>query len=160
MISTTDFIVFCNRTLDGYERALARLDDTTVNATPEVAFANGSTPAQLITHALGATTWWTSHMVAGHPSDRDREGEFTATATVPELNAGINGLRRTLDALAPELAAATELAEEPSLETPLDGEWTVGCALIHAYEELAQHLGHLEITTDLLAAPPPDEAAS
>ena len=32
----------------------------------------------------------------------------------------------------------------------LDGEWTVGAALIHAYEELAQHLGHLEITADLV----------
>ena len=52
----------------------------------------------------------------------------------------------------PLLDAATELTEIPQTQTPLAGEWTVGAALIHAYEELAQHLGHLEVTADLLLA--------
>ena len=28
--------------------------------------------------------------------------------------------------------------------------WTQGAAMIHTYEELAQHLGHMDITRDLL----------
>ena len=28
--------------------------------------------------------------------------------------------------------------------------WTEGAALIHTYEELAQHLGHMDITRDIL----------
>lgn len=153
MISIADFIVFCNRTLDGYVRALDRLDDALANTTPDIAFSKGSTPAQLVTHALGATAWWTEHIVAGHPSNRDRDAEFAATATVAELRASIDRLRQRLDTVTPELTKATSLAGKPSLQTPLEAEWTVGCALIHAYEELAQHLGHLEMTTDLLAPP-------
>lgn len=48
------------------------------------------------------------------------------------------------------LAAAADIAPEPRSEQDLDPEWTVSACLIHAYEEMAQHLGHLEITVDLL----------
>jgi len=30
------------------------------------------------------------------------------------------------------------------------GDWTEGTALIHAYEELAQHHGQMELTRDVL----------
>ena len=151
VISISDFVVFCNRTFDGYEGALDRLDDATVNQIPAAGPATASTPAQLVTHALGATAWWTEHMVAGQEIDRDRDAEFTVKATIAELREALADARRRLDAVAPALAAADGLTGEPSTQRPLGTEWTVGCALIHAYEELAQHLGHLEITTDLLA---------
>ena len=69
-----------------------------------------------------------------------------------DLHAHADRLMALLEELRPEMAAATELAHTASTQTPLDGEWTVGAALIHAYEELAQHLGHLEMTADVLLA--------
>ena len=148
MIQVEDFLLFCNRTLDGYERALERLDDTSVNALPST---GGSSPFQLVTHAVAATRWWTAHHVCGHEVARDRDAEFLAAGSVAEATRQVADFRILLDELAPEMAAATRVHGGPSTQTPLGAEWTVGACLIHAYEELAQHLGHLEVTVDLVA---------
>lgn len=150
-ISVADFLVFSERTIDGMRRALERLDDRTVNAQPPLPDPNS--PFQLVTHSLAACEWWTSHVICGHPSDRDRATEFESSGSVAELGRRADDVVATLHRLRPELEAATTLAHEARTSIPLDGEWTVGAALIHAYEELAQHLGHLEITVDLVAVP-------
>lgn len=150
MISAPDFLLFCNRTLDGYERAVARLDDASINAVPST---GGSTPYQLLTHAVAATHWWTAHHVCGQSVDRNRAAEFEATGSVAAAVDELGRFRQTLAGLEPSIAAATEVHGAPSTQTPLGSEWTVGACLIHAYEELAQHLGHLEITTDLVTTP-------
>lgn len=54
-----------------------------------------------------------------------------------------------LDELAPQMESATELANEGVTKKPLGRDWTVGDSLMHTYEELSQHLGHLEMTADL-----------
>ncbi len=150
MIRVEDFLLFCNRTLDGYERALGRLDDASVNAVPST---GGSTAFQLVTHAIAATHWWTAHHVCGHQVERDRDAEFEAAGTVADASATVAEFRTSLGELAPEIAAAVDVHGAPSTQTPLGQDWTVGACLIHAYEELAQHLGHLELTTDLLTLP-------
>lgn len=148
-ITVDEFILFCERTIDGMVVALDRLDDVTVNALPPLPAPNS--PFQLVTHALGACEWWTGHLVCGHPSDRDRDAEFTATGTIAELRALAASSKARLRALEPELVAAEHLVFPAHTHTPLGRDWTVGAALLHAYEELAQHLGHLEITVDLVA---------
>ena len=147
-ISIDDFVRFCGRTIGGMHRALDRLDDTTVNTAPDLTGAN--TPFQLTTHALAATEWWTAHIVCGRPSDRIRADEFASSGTVGELHRRADDLVALLHDLAPELRAATDLAHPAHTRVPPDGDWTVGAALLHAYEELAQHLGHLEITVDIV----------
>ncbi|MEM7093862.1 MAG: DinB family protein [Actinomycetota bacterium] len=142
-----DFVLFCNRTLDGYERALTRVNDDSINT---VAVSGGNTPAQWTCHAMGAAEWWTAHHVCGRPVERDRDAEFEARASVDEVLAHVARLRQLLEDLQPELAAATGVHFNPTTQTPLGTDWTVGACLIHAYEELAQHLGHLEITIDAL----------
>lgn len=153
-IGVEDLVRFCERTIDGMVRALDRLDDTTVVAVPPQ-LPGANSPYALVTHALGALEWWTGHMVCGHPSTRDRDAEFRATGTVAEAVTAAEAAKPRLRALAPELAAATSIAGTPRTTIPLEGDWTVGACLIHAYEEIAQHLGHLEITVDLLLADPP-----
>jgi hypothetical protein len=147
MIPLDDLLLFCNRTLDGYERAVADLTDAQINELPPLADPNSS--FQLVTHALGAGRWWLAHIICGHDVDRDRDGEFTAVGTTADALANIADFRKLLHELAPELAAATELSNKAATQEPLRAPWTVGAALIHAYEELAQHLGHLEVTTDI-----------
>lgn len=148
VISVNDFLLFCNRTLDGYERAMSRLDDASVNAVPST---GGSTPFQLVTHAIAATNWWTAHHVCGHQVARNRDAEFEAAGPLADAAATVAEFRTTLAGLAPEMAAAVGVHGAPSTQTPLGQDWTIGACLIHAYEELAQHLGHLELTTDLVA---------
>lgn len=150
MIAVEDFVRFCERTIDGMVRTLGRLDDATVNAVPPQ-LPGANSPFALVTHTFGALEWWTGHMVCGYPSSRDRDAEFRASGSVAELLAAAEAAKTQLRHIAPEIAAATAIAGTPRTTVPLDGEWTVGACLIHAYEELAQHLGHLEITVDLLA---------
>lgn len=150
-ITIDDFVMFCERTIGFFETAVGHLDDTQVNQIPALPGANS--PFQLMTHALAVSEWWTAHMVCGHDSDRDRNTEFEAAGSVTDLLAAAATTRSRLRELAPELRAATELQHRPVTQQPLDGEWTVGAALLHAYEELAQHLGQLQITLDLIRNP-------
>lgn len=143
-------VLFCERTIDGMRAAIGRLDDESVNAQPPLPGPNS--PYQLVHHALSAAVWWAEHIICGYPSERDRDAEFVATGTVAALGAQADAAVARLRALIPEIDAATELAAEARTSVPLDAEWTVSTALIHAYEELAQHLGHLEITVDLVTA--------
>ena len=149
-ITLDDFEVFCRRSFDGVLAVVDRLGDELINQHPP--HTGGSTPYALVTHILGACEWWVGHMVAGDESHRVRSDEFAASGSVAELHAAIADWLALLTDRRPVLAAATELTEIPKTQIPLAGEWTVGAALIHAYEELAQHLGHLEVTADLLLA--------
>lgn len=150
MIGAADFTFFCERTIDYMAVGLARLDDHTVNDKPDL--PNANSPAQLVTHAMAATEWWTAHIILGDHVDRVRSEEFNAISSIGQLLALTENAKARLRALEPELAKATGLAHQPSPTKPLGTEWTVGLALMHVYEELAQHLGHLDITIDLVLA--------
>jgi len=150
VITVDDFEVFCRRSFAGVLAVADRLGDDLINKRPPI--TNGNTPFALITHMLGACEWWVGHMVVGDPSTRVRAEEFTASGTVADLHVSVYEWLSALARRRSAIEVATELAEVPQTQTPLEGEWTVGAALIHAYEELVQHLGHLEITADLLLA--------
>jgi hypothetical protein len=150
MITADDFEVFCRRSFTGVLRVVDRLGDDLINRRP--AATGGNSPFGLVNHILGACEWWVGHVVLGVESDRVRDEEFFASGTVAELHARVDSWLATLTERKPALAAATVLRNPAETREPLVGEWTVGAALIHAYEELAQHLGHLEITADLLLA--------
>ena len=42
--------------------------------------------ASLVVHCCGVAEFWLGHVGVGRPSDRDRDAEFTATASVAELH--------------------------------------------------------------------------
>lgn len=150
-IDVADFVVFCDRTLTGYARAIDEVNDVTLNQSLPVDGSN--TPSQLVVHATSACLWWCRQIVLGLPVDRDRAAEFEAAASKADLMATIERTRAELRVLAPQLDAARTLAvPHPRTQIPLEQDWTVGAALFHAYEELAQHLGHLEVTLDVLTA--------
>jgi len=150
MITIDDFEVFCRRSFAGVLSVVDRLGDDRINERPRV--TAGSSPYALITHILGACEFWVGHMVLGEESTRVRDDEFTASGTTADLHRAVGDWLERLSERKPRLADATELFAVPQTQTPLQGEWTVGAALIHAYEELAQHLGHLEVTADILLA--------
>jgi len=147
VIGIDDFLVFSDRTLEGMRQAIDGLTHEEINWLPPLPDPNSA--YQLVIHATSAAQWWTSHVVLGGPVDRDRDAEFVSSGSTAEAVEAIDRLQRHLHELGPQLAAADNLAVEIQRDDPPTEPWTVGAAMIHVYEELAQHLGHLEITVDL-----------
>ena len=147
----TDFLPFLNTALDGMLGIAATLGDDLVNERPDLPGANS--PYAIVAHCIGVTDWWIGSMIAGRPSDRNREAEFTASGTVAELGAGVDALmermHRDLDEMSP--AAPIRHPEYLPEGSPARG-WNQSRALIHTLEELAQHHGQLELTRDVLVA--------
>ncbi len=148
-ISVDDFTMFCDRTIDAMIGSVSGLDDKTINTRPDLEGANS--PFVLVTHALAAARFWTEHVVLGEPNDRDRASEFEASGTTAELVVSCHVAKTRLAERASAIARATSLQGEGVTRIPIAREWTVGAVLMHTYEELAQHLGHLEITVDLVS---------
>ncbi|MGH9059300.1 MAG: hypothetical protein ACRDZY_07275, partial [Acidimicrobiales bacterium] len=98
--------------------------------------------------------YWGGHMVAGRPVERDRESEFAASGPVTELAGRAQQARARLA----EDLADLEPFSPPRLpprarDAGLPLARTQGGALLHLYEELAQHLGQMEGCRDVLRAP-------
>jgi hypothetical protein len=151
MISTEDYLWFVNRTLDQMTSVLHQLGDEHATEQPDLPGANSA--YGIVTHCLGVMTSWGGHLVAGREVVRDRDAEFHATGTVADLVAKIDGARSQFVSDVEALHADDPL--HFSLPLP-DGSYPYGqrqgAALVHIFEELAQHLGQMEISRDVLLA--------
>ena len=149
MISVDAYLTFCDEALDAYAGVVRSLGDPLVNAT--VPGVEGSNSAfAVVSHVVGVMGRWARTVNRGIVVPRDRDAEFTATGTVDEALALLEVGRARLheDVLAADPAAAP--ANPP--EGRGDDYVTQGEVLLHVYEELAQHLGQLEVTRDVLLA--------
>ena len=126
-----------------------RLGDDGVNERPLGVDTNAV--AALIVHCCAVTEFWIGHVALGRPTSRDRESEFSTTATVTELHALVES---TLVRVSEDLAAIDEGRVQPDrtgrqfLEV---GDESDGAIVVHVIEELYQHLGHMELAADALA---------
>jgi hypothetical protein len=128
-------------------REIHGLDEGGLNWSPGPGF---NSMATLVTHLVGSEAE-TLRSVAGLSCARQRRAEFTAgprtmTATLDEL--------ARADALVAEvgpLIDATRLAAEISLPTLSDGDRRPGLLwLIGNYGHAREHLGHIQLTKQLL----------
>lgn len=151
IVSVEDYLWYVDECLDAMAGILEGLGDDLANTSPELPGANS--PFAIVTHCLGVMEHWGGDMVAGREVRRDREAEFRATGKVAELVARIPAARRRLasdmESLDPQAPPAKEPHEE---DRALPFGRTQAGVLLHILHELAQHLGHLELTRDLLAA--------
>lgn len=149
MVSDDDYLYFVDRALDGMAAILVDLGDDLANARPALAGANA--PYAIMTHCLGVVDYWVGHLVAGRPVDRDRPAEFTAAGPVLDLVDRVEAAKRQLrlDLAVAEPAAPLRF-EPPADYLATKPDLTQGGALLHVFEELAQHHGQLEITRDIL----------
>lgn len=153
MITIEEYLTFCDKALDGYAAILRELGESHLNASlTSVAGLEkvGSNSAfALVAHAVGVMGRWGRTVNRGIVVPRDRDAEFTATGTVDEALALLDLGRARLheDARAVDPTA-------PPVNPPADRDRTAyatqGAVLQHIYEELAQHLGQLEVTRDVL----------
>jgi hypothetical protein len=159
MITVDEYLDCCDRALDGYAEIVARLGDDLVNVRPDGILGSNSAFA-LVAHVAGMAARWGRTVNRAILVPRDRDAEFTAVGTAVEALALIEVARARLheDARA---ASPREAPANPAFEA--DGTIsysTQGEVLLHVHEELAQHLGQLEVTRDVLLARPADGAGS
>jgi hypothetical protein len=152
MISVEDYLFYVDEAIGGMIAIVEELGDELANLRPDVTGTN--TPYVILAHCLGVMEYWGGHVVAGRTVRRDRSAEFVASGTVDEL---VTGARRARAQLADDLAGV-EPGAPPRRRNPNDPEDAVlnrtqGGALIHLYEELAQHRGQMESCRDVLRAP-------
>ena len=142
-------LAYLDHAFGGIGKVLDRLDDDSVNRVPPGWGTNSV--AGLVVHCCELAPSWFVMPGLGRDSDRDREAEFAATATIAELRTRIAA---TLDELAPLVAEfeAGPTAIDHEFRAFLPGSDRSDSALVlHVLEELFQHLGHMEVTADALA---------
>ena len=149
MITTDDYLYFTDRAFDGLTGIVAGLGDDLANRRPDLPGAN--TPYALLTHCLGVVSFWAGGLVAGRHVDRDRAAEFTSSGPVRPLldEAAAVRVRFAADVRAAVPDAPLRAVPPPDFLGP-DRDLTQGAALLHVYEELAQHHGQMEVLRDHL----------
>jgi uncharacterized damage-inducible protein DinB len=107
--------------------------------------------ASLVVHCCGVVEYWLGHVALGEPTTRDRDGEFSATATLADLRELVASTTARAACLLDRLD--TDSATDIARRRPLYGGDTSDAAIVlHVLEECYQHLGHAELAADALAA--------
>jgi len=150
-----DFLYFINVALDGMVRIVEELGDERVNLRPDIPGANS--PYVILYHCVGCANFWIGALIAGRQVNRDRDAEFQAQGTVADLVHAVRTLQKQLREDITHVQGDRPLANPDALLALQGGttrqgirHWRQGKALVHAYEELAQHHGQMEITRDML----------
>lgn len=115
---------------------------------PEVEGANSV--YALIVHCCGVMERWGGETIAGRSISRDRAAEFTATGTLEQLEAVVAAQRRRwVEDLADFEAGAAPRGPD-GWEAGDPEPITQGFVALHVVEELFQHLGHVDLSVDLV----------
>jgi len=147
--SETILVQFILQKFDEVTALIKELPDNLLNTAPAAPGSN--TPVQILAHCCGMARFWISTVNLGADIFRDREAEFTARLTRAEALALADEARRELVA---DLER-TKMQSAPANPSPARHDyWGATCegVLLHVFEELCQHLGHLEITRDVMAS--------
>ncbi len=109
----------------------------------------------LATHLYGAAEFWTLALGAGRTVSRDRAAEFSASGTFDDLAARcrrwIADVHDAFDTL-PDAALDKVVDGPPNAYrgTLPPGQMTARECLLHGVEHAALHLGHIQLTRQLL----------
>jgi hypothetical protein len=140
------------------KRELSGLSDETLNRTLEVQPTN--TLFQLGAHVAGSTRFWTITCLGGEDFHRDRDAEFAASGN------GV-ALRSDLDLLVKSVFTHLASFSADQLDLPVSipsakiSFWPDNeplprrHAVLHALEHTGLHVGHAQITRQLMGFPPP-----
>lgn len=129
---------------------LDRLDDDTVNQRPDGWGTNSV--AGLVVHCCELAPSWFLAPGLGRNSVRDRESEFTTTATVAELRQRIETALSDSQALVEEFVEGATATDHELRGFLPGGDRSDAALVIHVFEELFQHLGHMEVIADALGS--------
>ena len=139
---------------------LRDLSDQIVNQALDIQPTN--TLFQLGTHVAGSTRYWTITNTGGTDFHRNRAAEFTSSGSLSEVIADLESMIAQMNSHLPKLDAA-------ALDAPVTvaGASFSGIApgtmllqrhaALHALEHFGLHLGHVQITRQILGFAPPTE---
>lgn len=139
---------FTLRSLDGFMEILDSLTIDEVNWRPSVSGSNSI--YALTAHTLGNVRMHVFRVFLGQTIDRDRNGEFRSVAD--PSNVPIPGwpvLRSEVEAA---LGGLPPEAMDHIFEHPVFGPLTGREVLMVMMRHTAEHLGHVELTRDLIVA--------
>lgn len=105
--------------------------------------------AVLAAHIAGSERYWILDVVMDESTGRDRESEFATTgvsshALKQQLEEALADARSAFNRL--DASQLTEMRTSPRN----DRKYTVAWAIAHTVEHTALHLGHMQITRQLL----------
>ncbi|WP_203231275.1 DinB family protein [Nocardioides caldifontis] len=150
-LTLEEYLWFVDDCLETMTTIVEELGDELANTRPELPDANS--PYAVLTHCLGVMEFWGGEMVAGRPIERDRDAEFRATGPVAEVRERVARSRARfvadLERLEPRSRPTRPLPPE---DAGLPFDRSQAGVLVHVFHELAQHLGQVELTRDLLRA--------
>jgi hypothetical protein len=126
-----------------------RLGDAFVNERPVGPDTNAV--GALIIHCCGVTEYWLGHVALGRPSTRERDREFSSTASVAALHTLVDATIVTALTDVARLEAG-EGTDEGGRQFLIGGDESDASVVVHVLEELYQHLGHMELAADVLLA--------
>jgi uncharacterized damage-inducible protein DinB len=147
VIDKDTYLRFCDEALVAMRDIVTELGDDLANRRPDLPGANS--PYAILTHCLGVCGNWASTVNLGRVIPRDRDAEFTATGAVADLARATDQLRADFAGWVADAEPGMPPAN-PRRGRDRDEYATQGEVLLHVYEELAQHRGHVEITRDIL----------
>lgn len=143
------------RVVRDFLRALDGIPDEDLNHWKPAAEQNGggemNTLAAMSVHTVQAGAWRIVHQVFDQDYPRDRESEFTATASRAEIDAMFATMLRRFAEMIEERPDIDLSAMPPTIrETSPD--WTKLQYLVSLVEHTALHMGHAQITRQLWLA--------
>jgi uncharacterized damage-inducible protein DinB len=102
----------------------------------------------LVVHTTGAERFWIGDVGMRDPSDRKRDSEFQAAGLNPvdlasRLDTNLNYIQQAFEEL------RIEDLEQPRI-TPDNRKVTLGWCLAHVLAHTANHVGHMQLTRQLL----------
>jgi hypothetical protein len=139
----------------GYEfdrllETIAGLDDEAVNWKPPV--PGGNSLLVLVTHALASAEEHIVGKAAGKTVVRDRAAEFVVTGGAGHLAARAAEVRRRIGEALDGLEGRLDEERDPPFGKWPGSRGTVRDRLIHSVSHTAEHVGHAQLTRDLLKA--------
>ena len=148
-IATAEVLWYVDYALGEMTRILSEMGDELANERPAIPGANS--PFAIVTHCLGVMEFWGGDKIAGRHVVRDRPAEFTALGRVADL---VERIRVQSATFADDLRDMQPSAPPRSTANPKDSGLPLARSqagvVFHVIEELYQHLGHLELTRDII----------
>ncbi len=143
--SETILVQFILHKFDEMTEVVRRLDDDVANSTLQAPGSNSA--VQILVHCCGMMRRWSSTVNLGVPIARDRDSEFQAEMSVSDV---LDLAKRTREQFICD-TRQTQMQEPPqAVPSSREHFWTCTAegVLLHVLEEIAQHLGQMQVTVD------------
>lgn len=132
--------------LAGLGAVADQIGDELINVVPPLPQANSG--YGIVYHCTQVVLFWAGTVIGGERIPRDRDAEWSATGTVADLHAALDDVVARLPAWVD--VAVTDGVRDRTAAGSRAATATPEYLLGHLVRELAQHLGQLEITRDVV----------